>query len=344
MQALVGLNTWTNCSRRTAVAEILLECFEGKLFVSCSSSNHWFLDGTIWVNTKTGYLQSFIYYDMEVIELPDSINFKNDLICIAHRRKSAVELLEASKSEYVKRSHSGRKRQTPFCDCLHYCKFCLIWGIDETSIHINSDNTQHMSIWSLSWIDRKNLVKSFIHIPKSGGVSGSQIKQSKSDYVISHHLNTAKSAEKETTDNSIKSINSYSSSLIESGTSTPDRKNGPVLFDIDGSSADSAKIHKSSDLEKSSNIVSSTSIRRKSPISGSSDKYINKSCVSSADMDQNSKGDGKAKVDGKLLEVTSADVEKSSKSQDCLLPNTYQSLSSSVNVLVEKRCSSPFKS
>lgn len=179
--------------------------------------------------------------------------------------------------------------------------------------------------------------------PKSGGVSsGSQLKQSKSDYVITHQLITSKSAEKESTDNSVKSLNSVSNSLTESGTNTPDRKNGPVIFDIDGSSVDSAKINKSSDLlEKSSNIVNLTPIRRKSPISGSSDKYGNKSCVSGTDMEQKSKGEGKSKVDGKLLEVATSDIERSSKSQDCLLPNTYQSLSSSVNVLVEKRCSSP---
>ncbi|OWF43450.1 protein FAM110B-like [Mizuhopecten yessoensis] len=216
----------------------------------------------------------------------------------AHRRKSAVELLEASKSEYVKSQSVLKSRQ----ELKH-----------PENLHIGKQTPSHLGRSKSEF---------------SLAVGDSDLNGNCSFIVGRPVVSVLPSGEREKTKSR-----------------PPDLPPKPSKFNISSGTERLNQVHQCVETSDSSKIntfengrprcisANSTSSNCVSDKSDQSNSNCSKSRTSTQKMNSKSKdGDTEPKLS------RSRDPERPPRSRDCLLPSTYQSLSTSVTVLVEKRC------
>jgi len=179
---------------------------------------------------------------------------------------------------------------------------------------------------------RFTTVMLYLSRPKSAGSARSHLKQSKSDYSLNSNTKVV----------SGENGNLFSGGVDWTPSKEGDTSDGPSvatrLSQVLQQSADSSQIN------TSENGQSYPRIRAISPTS-------NTACLKSdLDLSNNNNLNTQSLVESSMAnahnsktvpkERTESDISKSFRpSKDFLMPNTYQSLSTSVTVLVEKRCS-----
>ncbi|XP_069126232.1 protein FAM110B-like [Argopecten irradians] len=229
--------------------------------------------------------------------LRSHVNSNKNNNIFAHRRKSAVELLEASKSEYVKsRSVLKTKQELKHPENLHIGKpktSCL--GRSKSEYSLDSGDSE------------RNGNCSFII---GGGPTASVSPFGERDKTKTRPPELPPKPSKST-------ISERLNQVLQGVSDSPSKINNSENGRPRSISANSA----------SSNCISDKS------------DQSNNNCVRSRTKSMNSKSkDSDKSWESEPKPSRSRDPERPPRSRDCLLPSTYQSLSTSVTVLVEKRC------
>ncbi|XP_060083871.1 protein FAM110B-like [Ylistrum balloti] len=223
------------------------------------------------------------------------VNSNNNNNIFAHRRKSAVELLEASKSEYVKsRSVLKTKQELKHPENLHI-------GKPKTSCLGRSK-----SEYSLALGDSERNGNCIVGGPAVTGSTCGEREKTKS---------RPPDLPPKPSKGTIPSITARLNQVLQCETS------------------DSSKINT---LENGRPRSISANSASSNCLSDKSDQSNNNCIRSRTDSKKMNSKSNDGEIEPKPSR--SKDPERPPRSRDCLLPSTYQSLSTSVTVLVEKRC------